>query len=308
MDNTGCVPYTSIVSNYYTCFEHIGKAKTGGRLCYTKIMYVGVDIGGTNTRVASLDDNGVIKQRLQFRTPKEYEQFLMQLRQTANELESHDFRAGCVAVPGRVDRESGIALHFGNLPWRHVPLRDDAVDIFQCPIILEHDGPLGGLSESMLLPADKRVLYVTISTGIGVGLVDHRQIVPELADSEGGQMLLQYHGKRTKWESFASGHAIVERFGKKAAEIEDAETWKRIVHDLAQGFTELIAIMQPDIIVVGGSVGLYFDRFKDYLVEEVGRYHNPLVPIPEFRQAQRPDDAVIYGCYDLAKSRYGTAR
>lgn len=269
-------------------------------------MYVGVDIGGTKTVVASLDDTGVITERVQFPTPKDYDSFLSELSKAANQLTVKDFHAGCVAVPGRIDREAGLVLHLGNLPWERVPLQANAVRIFNCPFILEHDGVLGGLSESMLLPADKRVLYVTISTGIGAGLIDHRSIVPELADNEGGHMPLEFHGERTQWESFASGRAIVKRFGKKAAEIEDATTWKRIAHDLSQGFIELIAIMQPDIVVVGGSVGRYFDRFKDYLVAEIMRYHNPMVPTPVFRAAQRPDDAVLYGCFDLAKSHYGT--
>ncbi len=274
-------------------------------LCYTKSMYVGVDIGGSKTLIASLSDDGVILQQVRFSSPKIYDDFVTALEKAATELEVKDFRAGCIAVPGRVDRQKGIARHLGNLPWEDVPLEADAERIFKCPIILEHDGPLGGLSEAMLLPADKRILYVTISTGIGVGLIDHRAIVPEMADSEGGQMLLQYHGKRAKWESFASGRAIVQRFGKKAAEIEDPAIWKRIAHDLSQGFIELIALTQPDIIVIGGGAGHYFERFKDFLVEEVSQYRNPLVPIPEFIEAQRPDDAVIYGCYDLAKSRYG---
>jgi glucokinase len=194
----------------------------------------------------------------------------------------------------------------GNLPWHDEPLQADAEKIFNCPLMIEHDSALGGLSESMLLPENKRVLYVTISTGIGTGLIDHRSIVPELADSEGGQMLLEYRGKHVKWESFASGRAIVERFGKKAAEIDDDATWQRIAHDLAQGFIELIAITQPDIIVIGGSVGRYFDRFKVFLEQEVTKYRNPLVPIPAFQQAVRPDDAVLYGCYDLAMAHYGT--
>lgn len=266
---------------------------------------MGVDIGGTKTLAASLDDSGAIVESVKFPTPRSYDEFLNALKDARQQLKTDDFRAGCVAVPGRVDREHGLGLRFGNLPWERVPLQADAEHIFHCPIILEHDGNLGGLSESMLLPADKRVLYVTISTGIGTGLIDHQAIVPELADSEGGRMLLEFHGKRVKWESFASGRAIVERFGKKAADITDARTWRRIAHDLAQGFIELTAIMQPDIIVVGGGVGRYFDHFKAFLAEELSKYRDPLVPLPVFQAAKRPDEAVIYGCYDLARKRYG---
>ncbi len=200
----------------------------------------------------------------------------------------------------------GVGTHFGNLGWEDVPLQADAEKICGCPIVLENDARLAGLSESKLLPPKKRVLYITISTGIGIGLIHDQHIVEELADSEAGQMLLEFHGKRMPWEDFASGRAIVKRFGKKASAITDDETWRRIAHDLAQGFIEIIAITQPDIIVVGGSVGRYFDRFKPYLVAEIKNYDNPMLVMPDFQPAARPEEAVVYGCYDIAKERYGT--
>ncbi len=266
---------------------------------------MGVDIGGTKTFVAALDDTGVITEKVKFATPKSYDDFVRELAKAAASLQTKDFRAGCIAVPGHVDREHGLGLFFGNLPWRDVPLQMDGEKIFTCPILLENDAKLGGLSESKLLPPEKRVLYVTISTGINIGLIHNQKIVPELADSEAGQMLLEYHGKRMPWETFASGHAIVERFGKRAEDINDNATWRRIARDLAQGFIELMAIAQPDVIVIGGSVGQYFDRYKDLLIEEIERYPNPLIHIPEFKQATRPEEAVLYGCYDLAREHYG---
>lgn len=269
-------------------------------------MYIGVDIGGTKTLVGVLDENGVLVEQTKFPTSQEYSSFVGDLEQAVRGLNTKDFRAGCIAAPGHVDHEHGIGTHFGNLPWENVSLLADGERIFNCPMLLENDAKLAGLSESKLLPAEKEVMYITISTGINIGLVHHQTIVPELADSEAGQMLLEYHGKRMPWEDFASGRAIVERFGKKAKDITDEATWRRIAKDLSQGFIELIAIMQPDIIVVGGSVGHYFDRFKDYLIDEIKKYHNPLIQLPEFRQAARPDEAVIYGCYDLAHDTYGT--
>ena len=256
--------------------------------------------------VAALDSHGVILETNRFPTPVKYDEFVVQLSEAGKRLQQHDFIAGCMGVPGRIDRRHGIGEYFGNLPWQNVPLQNDAEKIFRCPMLIENDANLGGLSESMLLPASKRVLYVTISTGIGTGFIVNHTIDPALADSEGGQMLLEYHGKRVTWEDFASGRAIVRRFGKKAASITDDGTWQRIANDLAAGFTELIAIMQPDVIVIGGSVGNYFDRFEPYLLREIKRYPNPLLQLPVFRKASRPDKAVLYGCYDLARSRYGT--
>ncbi len=269
-------------------------------------MFAGVDIGGSKTLVAALDDSGVIAEKAHFKTSKDYQSFLEELKNTVASFRTTDYRAGCIAVPGKVNRNRGIGEYFGNLPWHNVPIQADAEKIFHCPIIIENDANLGALSESMLRPKDKRLLYVTISTGIGTGFIINRTIDPELADSEGGHMVLEYHGKRIPWEDFASGRAIVERFGKKAKEITDEKIWRRIAYDLALGFFELIAITQPDIVIVGGSVGNYFDRFKAYLLDELKRFDNPLVTIPQLQEAIRPEEAVIYGCYDLAYKHYGT--
>jgi predicted NBD/HSP70 family sugar kinase len=268
-------------------------------------MYLGIDIGGTKTLVAVLDGHGVIKEKLKIPTNPDYDEFLKELAKTVESLTTDDFIAAGIGAPGRIDRHEGILVDCGNLVWENVPLRADIEKISGCPTVLDNDANLAGLSEAMLVKAEfSRVLYVTISTGIGTGFIADGAIDPTVADMEGGQMVIEHKGKRVKWESFASGHAIVERFGKKAAEITDDATWKRIAYDWSLGFYELIAIVEPEVIVIGGSVGTYFDRYAGFLKAELEKFNNPMVPVPQLRQAQRPEEAVIYGCYDLARSVY----
>ena len=121
-------------------------------------------------------------------------------------------------------------------------------------------------------------------------------------------MRIEHDGQRERWETFASGKAIFERYGKHASEIHDIKTWKEIAHGLASGIIELIAVIQPDVIVLGGSVGAYFERYAHYLREELEAYSTPLTPTPVIREAKRPSEAVVVGCYELAKARYGKPR
>lgn len=272
-----------------------------------------IDIGGTKTLVASLTNEGVITERVRFETPKEYGMFLDALAETIAGLKTKEFIAACAGVPGRLDREKGIAFGMGNLPWRNVPIKRDIQriikDIVRFPLVIHNDARLAGLSEGMLLKHRyNRILFVTVSTGIGICLVTDQGIDPALADTEAGKMPLPRGDKMVAWEDFASGRAIVERFGKRAHDIHDAKTWKIIARDLSIGLIDLIATIQPEVIIIGGGVGNYLDRFKTPLVEELKNLETPLIPIPPIRKAQRPDDAVLYGCYDLAKSLYGKAR
>ncbi|MFA5004201.1 MAG: ROK family protein [Candidatus Saccharimonadales bacterium] len=269
-------------------------------------MYLGVDIGGTKTLVAVLSDDGIICEQQKFATPKTYTEFINELGKVIQTFEAKDFRAAGVAIPGRVDRVHGIGRRFGNLSWKDVPIQHDVERVAHCPVIIENDANLAGLSEAMLLKrSHQKVLYITVSTGIGTGFIVNQKIDPSLADSEGGNLMLQRGDKLVKWESFASGKAIAARYGKQASEISDQKTWQAIARDLAIGIIDLLAITQPDVVVIGGGVGHYLDRFDKYLVEELQNLTNPMLPIPPVQEAQRPDEAVIYGCYDVVKATYG---
>jgi predicted NBD/HSP70 family sugar kinase len=272
-------------------------------------MYLGIDIGGTKTLVATLDKHGVIQERSKFPTPVKYSDFTIALADTVAQLSTKEFMACGVGVPGKIDRAHGIGLDMGNLPWHDVPVQKDVHKLLDCPVIIDNDANLAGLSEAMLVKdMYRRVLYVTISTGIGTGIVVDQVIDPAFADSEGGQIMLEHNGRLESWEDFAAGSAIVRRFGKKAREITDEKTWKIIAHDIALGLIDLIAVIQPEVIVLGGSVSVYYDRFENFLHDALAKYATPLVPIPPIKAAERPEDAVVYGCYDLAKSVYGKTR
>ncbi|HSW98737.1 MAG TPA: ROK family protein [Candidatus Saccharimonadales bacterium] len=272
-------------------------------------MYLGIDIGGTKTLVACLDNHGVITESLKFPTAPHYPQFIRDLAETVASLSTKEFIACGVGAPGRLDRKKGIGLAMGNLPWEDVPIGLDVEKIAHCPVVIENDAKLAALSEAMLVK-DKydRVVYVTVSTGIGVGVVINQQIDPYLANAEAGKMPLEHNGKMVPWESFASGRAITRRYGKMAKDIHDKATWKHIAHDIARGLIDIIAVVQPEVVILGGSVAAYFDRFGGLLVDALRTYEVPLIPIPPIIAAGRPEEAVVYGCYDLAKGLHGKAR
>lgn len=272
-------------------------------------MYLAIDIGGTKTLVASLNNDGVITERTRFETPERYTDFVKILADTVEKMSTDNFLGCGVGFPGRLDRKRGVGVAMGNKNWENIPLEADLKKILHCPLVIDNDANLAGLSEAMLVK-DKydRVLYITISTGIGTGIIVGQRIEPAFADSEGGQMLLEHNDKLMIWEDFASGSAIVRRYGKKAKDITDEATWRHITHDLAIGLIDLIAVVQPQVVIIGGSVGHYLERYKKPLQEALQRYEMPLVRIPPILEAKRPDDAVLYGCFDLAKSVYGKAR
>jgi predicted NBD/HSP70 family sugar kinase len=270
-------------------------------------MYLGVDIGGTKTLVGLMDDQGVILDQKKFPTPRVYEEVIVEIKNTVNNFTTENLVAAGIGMPAtNLDRDSGIGLDFGNLPWRNVPIQSDLSRELGCKVVVENDAKLAGLSESMLLGNEfKKVLYIAIGTGIGFALIVNRTIDTAIGDGGGQMIILEHDGKYQPWENFASGKAIKDQFGKPASEITEKQDWAIIARNLALGFVEIMAMTEPDIIVIGGGVAPYLPNFIEPLNKELKRYENPLLKIPPIREAQRPETAVVYGGYDLAKALYG---
>jgi predicted NBD/HSP70 family sugar kinase len=263
-------------------------------------MYLGIDVGATKTLFAVFEPTGEMVCEKKIKTNHDYGQFKSDIAAELKELSQFKLTHCCIAFPGRLDHENGVGVRFGNLPWENVPLRNDMESLMPDKKVLIHnDAKLAGLSEALLLHKKyRKVLYITLSTGIGGGVIIDEKIPLDFAVFEPGGMLFEHEGQQQRWESFASGKALKEKYGKIAAEIDDPLIWQEYVKNLILGFEDLLATVQPDVVVIGGGVGAHFEKFKPYLKDELNKINNPLVPIPPLLKAQRPEEAVIYGCYD----------
>ena len=275
-------------------------------LCYTKLMYLAVDIGGSKTLLAVFTTGGRLVAKHKIATDSSYGKFLKDFS-TILESDLKDYKISdcCCAIPGRVERRQGIGLDFGNLKWHNVGIRDDFKDILgRARILIENDGNLGGLSEALLVHEKyKKVLYLTIGTGIGDALVINGKIDADLSDGEGGKMVLEHDGQLKTWEDFASGRALMHKYGRLASQIEDPKIWREFAKNLALGVDVLLAAMQPEVVIIGGGVGAHFTKFGAKLGRELKARENKMVRIPPIIQAKRPEEAVIYGCYDYIKQQ-----
>lgn len=268
-------------------------------------MIIGVDIGGTKTLIGVFDENGTVTSQVRFETPQDYQEFLSAFKlnfEGLHLLEKAEFCA--VAVPGSINRKQGIAITFGNLPWRNVAVQGDLTSIVGCPTKIENDANLAGLSETLSrTPVPEKVLYVTISTGIGTGVIDDGVIDETLEDSEGGNMLLPYGGELQIWEKFGSGKAIVAAYGKPASDINDPTIWAEIVERWWLGFVELCSVIEPDLIVIGGGVGSHFTKYGELLLSRITEKIPPIVRQPKIEQALHAEQAALLGAYYFARQQ-----
>ena len=254
-------------------------------------MIGAVDIGGTKIAVGMVDDDGRVLSRAECPTDAErgYGEALARIENmlraaaTSADAELTGIGIGCT---GPVDPFTGEIGEVNFFPaWRgHNPMADMA-RIFGVQVAMENDADASTLAEAAWGAGKdkKRLIYVTVGTGIGVGLVLDGQLYrgvdgahPEIGhcviDASGPPCLCGFHGC---WESLAAGPAMVawmEGNMPKDYPHRDHLTAKRIC-ELAQkgdelacqaadrearylglGIANLVTLFTPDAIVLGGSV------------------------------------------------------
>lgn len=278
----------------YATLEQMSETNNG--------VILGVDIGGTKTLVATFDSEGKILSEERFETPATYGVFLTECKKV---MPADKVISTALGIPGVIDRTNGVGMSFGNLTWKNVPIKADMENLLKCPVVVENDAKVAAVFEADKVKSDfKNVLYLTIGTGIGIAYISSGVLDLEYGDHGGNHVPVVYQGKEQNWESLTSGKAITTSYGKQAREITDVKTWQEIAYKLALGVVELLKrYSDTDVVIIGGGVGVHFDRFGKLLEEELGKQIPDGSHIPPLMQAKYPEEAVIRGCYLLATQK-----
>src|SRR6478752_188596 len=141
---------------------------------------IGVDLGGTNLRVAAVDSNGKMLQRESATAcfDKGPQRVMNSIVEIVERMQTrgagYELRGVGIGVPGFMDMDLGVIVGSANLPgFQGFPVRDEIQQRLGIPILLENDANAAALGE-MWIGAGKNVkdlILLTLGTGIGGGIV-----------------------------------------------------------------------------------------------------------------------------------------
>ncbi len=188
-------------------------------------LFVTVDLGGTQLRVAGYRPNGEIVHRYATLTHSEegqeavVQRLLDSIRQVTTKFPREEVAAISIGAPGPLDPWRGIVFMAPNLPgWKDVPLRDIVQETFQRPTYLGNDANLAALGEWRFGAGrgSTDMIYITVSTGIGGGIISGGKLLYGKRGFAGevGHQTIEPHGPRCNCgnrgclETIASGTAI----------------------------------------------------------------------------------------------------
>lgn len=298
-----------------------------------RVLIGAVDIGGTKIAVGVVDDRGKVLARLERPTDADLgyahaiDNICRMLKETARSSNAQISGIG-IGSTGPVfpmTGEIGDVNFFPN--WKGQNLVRDLTEFFHVKVAMENDADAAALGEAGWGAGrnKKRLLYVTVGTGIGAGFIadgklyrgvddSHPEIGHHSIDPSGPLCSCGFHGC---WESLAAGPAMVAWIEKEApndyphrrdltakriCELAKAgDEWARRAVDretyyLGLGLANLVTVFAPDAIVLGGSVMNSADLFLDG-IRKIIRESCRFVPFDktELTLASLGEDANLVG-------------
>jgi len=244
-------------------------------------------------------------------------------------------------VPGVADGKTGEVIYCTNLGWKHVPFREEFRKHFDKPIFVDNDATVAGLAESVagVSAGSSSSVFITIGTGIGSGIILNGRIWSGAhgVGSELGHSILEMDGEPCT----CGNHGCVERYCSATAIIRMAreqlarhpesammdacegdlkkinarividcaregdptafKVFRRFVRALSQTVANMVNILDPEIIVLGGGVAKAGSFLLDAVRADVPNYvlYKDL-PFARIELARLGPDAGIIGAAMLS--------
>jgi glucokinase len=261
------------------------------------------DIGGTKMRLVRSRDDNSFDEPVVVPTPATFGEALTLLSSEAAEILGGETPGMVIGgLAGLYDDKKGELLRAPHLSdWVGKPILKNLTEAFGAKVNIHNDADLGALGEACFGAGKgfRRVAYLTISTGVGGGLIENGEIVRGQYSLEPGHQIIE--GGKTL-EELISGTAIEAKHGQKPAEISNPEIWSLAARHLALGLHNVILHWSPEVIVLGGSMMKSVGIPLDQVVDHLRLIHKIYPTLPEIRLGALGDQCTLYGALALQPS------
>lgn len=212
--------------------------------------FIGIDVGGTNTKIGIVDDSGQTLSYVSIPTVEEegpaglIRRAGESIRQTVSELgiAMEDLRAAGLGTPGPMDIPNGMILDPTNLPhWRHFPVRGTLSKELGMPVAFTNDANAAAYGEYWVGSGEKSesMIMLTLGTGVGGGIIVNGMAVEGtnsfgaecghiIVDSRSDARPCVWGGGKGELEAYASASAVAARAGVLLDEGRASSLTKRV--------------------------------------------------------------------------------
>ncbi|MCR5753494.1 MAG: ROK family protein [Acetatifactor sp.] len=251
-----------------------------------------LEAGGTKMVCAVGDESGEIFERISI--PTESPEITMpKIKDYFKKKNIEALGIGCFG-PINLNKKSetyGYITSTPKLAWRNYNIVGALKEALGVPVGFDTDVNGSMLGEAIYGCAKDvdNAIYITVGTGVGLGVYINKQLLHGAMHPEAGHILMARHasdayaGKcpyhKTCLEGLAAGPAIEERWGKKGVELQDRdEVWKLEAHYIAQAIVNYIYVYSPQKIILGGGV-MHQEQLFPMIRKEVEKLNNGYISL-----------------------------
>ncbi len=278
-----------------------------------------VDLGGTKTAIAHIDEEGSLADRRSFPSARSLAESVDQIA-TIVRASRHVDAIGII-VPGIYAPLTGTAWCPNLWGAAHVPLRKALKDRLDTRVFIDSDRSGYVLGEAWQGAARglRHVVFVGIGTGIGVGILSDGVVIRGAGGIAGaaGWFALnpewnESYGIAGCWEAEASGLGVAREASlpdaravvaaARAGDERALRVLRRAAHYTAMGIANLISVVNPEAVVLGGGLmSGAGDLMLDWIRSEVPRWAQPLAAAQcRIELTSLGEDAGLFGAAKLA--------
>lgn len=237
--------------------------------------YIGVDVGGTKILAARIFD-GKIEASEKILLPKDngdHTVVIELIKDLILSLLDEQVVAVGIGLPSIVDSEKGVVYDVYNISsWKEVHLVKVLSYYIDLPVYINNDANCYALGEKYFGKGtgSDNMVGLTIGTGLGAGIVKDGKLMLDANGSSGEFGLLPYLDADV--ETYCSGQFFVNKYKKKGEELlaeavnGDAiakNAFQEYGSHLAQAIKMIMLSVDPELIVIGGSVASSKAYFED---------------------------------------------
>ncbi len=270
-------------------------------------MTIVLDIGSYQTLIGLFDNSDNLVKKISLKTSIDYLKFLRQLEEiiVKDATLTEELSGGIIGISARFDINQDFVFECLGLPWKNIPLVADIEKITKCPLSLQNNVSLSAFYESISHYKNqaKKILYLSIGNTIKDCLIINNQF-NSITKIDHNNIMIEKNGRAIEWDNLISGRSIIERFSDSAKNIKNKDIWRSYSQELAQGLWQLNALYQPDVFIIGGTIGNYFNQYQEFLNQELEKYILPILPLPNIIKATKPFSNALFGGNLLLKQNF----
>ena len=241
---------------------------------------IGIDVGATKISAGLVNNNKLIKiLKTNTEAHKSQNEIIKNITKLIDQLIDNSVKGIGLGVPAIIDLKKGMAYEAANIPsWKKVPLKQILEKKYRIPVKINNDAKCFALGENKFGEGKgyDSMAGITIGTGFGTGIIIEGKIYCGYNCGAGEFGQIKFKDKDIDF--YCSGEFFLKKYKLKGEQLQERaerkdqkalKIYREFGDNLGKALSTVINSIDPELIVLGGSVSQAYPFFKQSMLSSL---------------------------------------